>query len=196
MSRCAYSAPDGTLAGLSARDRPVHLARLPGAGVAYPAPTPEAACDRRGREPDRGLARLQGDRRRIRVDSRATSCSRLRSRSCVRRSSPPLAPRRRSASRSPCARDSVSRNITVMVAVPDDHRMSTELRIRVQELLVAALPRGVPWSITWRSPTARRHSSSSSCTCRPGAHRTCRSTELEQEVEGSPARGTTCSPTS
>ena len=88
-------------------------------------------------EPDRGLARLQGDRRRIRVDSRATSCSRPRSRSCAREIL--AAARAQEAQRITLTvrRDSVSRNITVMVAVPDDHRMSTELRIRVQELLVA-----------------------------------------------------------
>ena len=53
--------------GPAARDRAVHIAGLPRAGLAHAAPAPQAAGDHRGRGPDRGLARLQGDGRGVRV---------------------------------------------------------------------------------------------------------------------------------
>ena len=48
-------------------DRAVHLARVHGAGGAHAAPAAQAPAHRRGRGSDRGLARLQGDRRGLRV---------------------------------------------------------------------------------------------------------------------------------
>ncbi len=66
--RVRACAPAGRLdCGAAARDRPVHLARLPGAGLTNAAPAPQAPGDHRGGGPDRGLARLQGDGGRLRV---------------------------------------------------------------------------------------------------------------------------------
>ena len=78
-------------------------------------------------------------------------------------------------------RDAASRNITVMVAMPGD-RMSTELRMRLQELLARRASTPSRSSTTSRSSRARRRSSSSCCTSRRRARPTCRSHELEQEV--------------
>ena len=95
----ARAAPRRHALGAAARDRPVHLARLPGAGLAYAAPAPQAAGDHRGRGPDRGLARLQGDGRGVRVVPARRAVPGAASRRCAPSWWRRRAPRRRSASR-------------------------------------------------------------------------------------------------
>ena len=78
-------------------------------------------------------------------------------------------------------RDAASRNVTVMIAVPGD-RMNTELRIRLQEVLAAALPRRVGRV----PPRARRGRGGAAvlppARARPGMRRSVDLDELEQDV--------------
>ena len=180
--------------GPAARDRPVHVARLPRAGLAHAAPAPQAAGDHRGRGPDGGLARLQGDGRRVRVVP-ARRAVPGPDRRAARRD------RRGRARRGGAARhaDGAARR-----RQPQHHGHGRDAgRPHVDRAAHApagaargALSTPSRWSTTSRSSRTRRRSSSSCCTSRRARRPTCRSTSSSRRSPGSRARGTTAWPTS
>ena len=116
--------------------RPLHAQGVHGAGQQDPDPQPQAPPDRRRRGLPRGLARLQGARRALRVVPEGRALRRPSAggapRALVSPARPPGAPAH-PALHPPAT--SSERRVAVLVALPRD-RFNAELRHRLQDLFL------------------------------------------------------------